>query len=75
MIDRASGYVDPDEDIQLEEEEVQDEQEEEIEPEEDNPEVIHSRKCCMTHFQRFLVGTLRMLLQLTYCSFNNQCEY
>ena len=36
MIDRASGYVDPDEDLQ----EDQDEQEEEIEPEEDEPEVI-----------------------------------
>ena len=33
MIDRASGYVDPDEDLQ-------DEQKEEIEPEEDEPEVI-----------------------------------
>ena len=40
MIDRASGYVDRDEDLQLEEEEDQDEQEEEIEPEEDEPEVI-----------------------------------
>ena len=40
MIDRASGYVVPDEDLQLEEEEDQDEQEEEIEPEEDEPEVI-----------------------------------
>ena len=33
MIDRASGYVDPDEDVQLEDEVKQDEQEEEIEPE------------------------------------------
>ena len=40
MIDRDSGYVDPDEDLQLKEEEDQDEQEEEIEPEEDEPEVI-----------------------------------
>ena len=40
MLDRASGYVDPGEDFQLEEEEDQDEQEEEIEPEEDEPEVI-----------------------------------
>ena len=40
MIDRDSGYVDPDEDQQLEEEEDQDEQEEELEPEEDEPEVI-----------------------------------
>ena len=40
MIDRASGYVDPDEDLVLEEEEYQDKQEEEIEPEEDEPEVI-----------------------------------
>ena len=40
MIDRASGYVDPDEDFQLEEEEDQDEEEEEIEPEEDESEVI-----------------------------------
>ena len=40
MIDRASGYVDPDEDFQLEEEEDQDEQEEELEPEEDESEVI-----------------------------------
>ena len=40
MIDRASGYVDPDEDFQLEEEEDQDVEEEEIEPEEDESEVI-----------------------------------
>ena len=40
MIDRASGYDDPDEDLQIEEEEDQDEQEEELEPEEDEPEVI-----------------------------------
>ena len=33
MIDRASGYVDPDEDFQLEEEEDQDVEEEELEPE------------------------------------------
>ena len=41
MIDRASGYVDPDEDFQLEEEEDQDVEEEELEPEEDESEVIH----------------------------------
>ena len=35
MIDRAPGYVDPDEDFQLEEEEHQDIEEEESEPEED----------------------------------------
>ena len=35
MIYRASGYVDPDEDFQLEEEENQDIEEEESEPEED----------------------------------------
>ena len=42
MIDRASGYVDPDEDLQLKEEEDQDEEEEdeELEPEEDESEVI-----------------------------------
>ena len=40
MIDRASGYVDPDEDFQLEEEEDQDVEEEELEPEEDESEVI-----------------------------------
>ena len=40
MIDRASGYVDPDEELQLDEEEDQDEQKEEIVPEEDEPEVI-----------------------------------
>ena len=40
MIDRASGYVDPDEDFQLEEEEEQDVEEEESEPEEDESEVI-----------------------------------
>ena len=40
MIDRTSGYVDPDEDLQLEKEEDQDEQEEEIEPEEDESDVI-----------------------------------
>ena len=40
MIDRASGYVDPDKDFQLEEEEDQDVEEEELEPEEDEPEVI-----------------------------------
>ena len=40
MIDRASGYVDPDEDFQLEEQEDQDVEEEELEPEEDESEVI-----------------------------------
>ena len=40
MIDRASGYVDPDEDFQLEVEEDQDVEEEELEPEEDESEVI-----------------------------------
>ena len=40
MIDRASGYVDPDEDFQLEEEEDQEVVEEESEPEEDESEVI-----------------------------------
>ena len=40
MIDRASGYIDPDEDSQLEEEEYQDEEEEESEPEEDESEVV-----------------------------------
>ena len=40
MIDRASGYVDTDEDIPLEEEEDQDEGQEELEPEEDESEVI-----------------------------------
>ena len=40
MIDRASGYVDPDEDFQLEEEEDQDVEEEESEPEENESEVI-----------------------------------
>ena len=40
MIDRASGYVDPDEDFQLEEGEDQDVEEEESEPEENESEVI-----------------------------------
>ena len=40
MIDRASGYVDPDEDFQLEEDEDQDIDEEESEPEEDESDVI-----------------------------------
>ena len=40
MIDRASGYVDPDEDFQLEEEEDQDIDEEESEPEEDDSNAI-----------------------------------
>ena len=40
MIDRASGYVDLDEDFQLEEEEDQDVEEEESEPEENESEVI-----------------------------------
>ena len=40
MIDRASEYVEPDEDFQLEEEEDQDVEEEELEPEEDESEVI-----------------------------------
>ena len=40
MIDRASGYVDPDEDSQLEEEEDQEVEEEESEPEEDESEFI-----------------------------------
>ena len=38
MIDRASGYVDPDEDFQLEED--QDVEEEELEPEENESEII-----------------------------------
>ena len=40
MIDRASGYVDPDEDFQLEEEEDQDIDEEESKPKEDNSDAI-----------------------------------
>ena len=32
MIDKASGYVDPNEDLQLEEEEDQDDEQEEVEP-------------------------------------------
>ena len=40
MIDRASGYVDPDEDFHLEEEEDKDIDEEELEPEEDNSDSI-----------------------------------
>ena len=40
MIDRASGYVDPDEDFQLDEEEDQNVEEEELEPEENESEVI-----------------------------------
>ena len=40
MIDRSSGYVNPDEDFQLEEDEDQDEEKEELEPEEDESEVI-----------------------------------
>ena len=40
MIDTASGYVDPDEDSQLEEGEDQDVEEEESEPEENESEVI-----------------------------------
>ena len=40
MIDRASGYVDPDEDFQLEEEEDQDMEEEESQPEEDDLDAI-----------------------------------
>ena len=40
MIDRATGYVDPDEDFQLEEEEDQDIDEEESKPEEDDSEAI-----------------------------------
>ena len=40
MIDRASGYVDPDEDFQLEEEEDQDIDEEESKPEKDDSDAI-----------------------------------
>ena len=40
MIDRVSGYVDPDEDLQLEEEEDQYIDEEELEPEEDDSDAI-----------------------------------
>ena len=42
MIDRALGYVDPDEDLQLEEIEDQAEEEEELEPDEDESEVIQA---------------------------------
>ena len=41
MIDRASGYVDQEEDFQLEEEEDQDIDEEESEPEKDDSDAIH----------------------------------
>ena len=44
MIDRASGYVDPDKDFQLEEEEDQDDEEEELEPEEHESKVIQVGK-------------------------------
>ena len=40
MVDRASGYVDPNEDFQLEEEEDQEIDEEESEPEENDSEPI-----------------------------------
>ena len=40
MIDKASGYVDPDEDFQLEDEEDQDIDEEELEPEDDDADAI-----------------------------------
>ena len=40
MIDRASVYVDPDEDVQLEEEDDQAIDEEESEPEEDDSNAI-----------------------------------
>ena len=40
MIDRASGYVDPDEDVQLEDDEDQDIDEEESKPEEDDSNAI-----------------------------------
>ena len=40
MIDRSSGYVDPDEDFQLEAEEDHNDEDEELEPEEDESEVI-----------------------------------
>ena len=40
MIDRDSGYVDPDEDFQLEEEKVQDIDEEESKPEEDDSDAV-----------------------------------
>ena len=40
MIDRASGYVDPDEDFQLEEEEDQDIEEDESKPEKDDSDAI-----------------------------------
>ena len=40
MVDRASGYVDPDEDFELEDEEDQDIDEEELEPEEDDSDAI-----------------------------------
>ena len=40
MVDRASGYVDPVDDFQLEDEKDQDAEVEELEPEEDEPEVI-----------------------------------
>ena len=40
MIDRASGYIDPDEEFQLGEEEDQDIDEEESKPEEDDSEAI-----------------------------------
>ena len=49
MIDRASGYVDPEEDFQLEEEEDQDIDEEESEPEEDDSDAI---QVLVNHKQR-----------------------
>ena len=44
MIDRASGYVDPEEDFQLEEEEDQEIDEEESEPEEDDADALQVGK-------------------------------
>ena len=44
MIDRASGYVDKDEDFHLEEEEDQDIDEEESKPEEDKSDAIQSNR-------------------------------
>ena len=65
MIDRASGYVDPDEDVQLEEEEDQDIDEEDLELEEDDSDAIHVEKL---QFSLFFISCCQGILNSSWLS-------
>ena len=45
------------------------------EEDDDSMSATTNRKCCNHTFTAPCLVALRMLLQLTYSSFDNQCEY